>query len=49
MHETHSVDVATDKCGSARANSGDLLCQMAALIKKKKYKIRTNYMQRQKY
>jgi len=37
VHKTRSLYVATDKCGPARANNDDLLRQMAALIKKKKY------------
>jgi len=49
VHETRSVDVATDKCGTARANNDDLLRQMAALIKRKIHKITTKYMQKQKY
>jgi len=49
VHESRSLDIATDKCDPARANIDDLLPQMAALVKKKIHKITTKYTQRQKY
>ena len=37
VHQSRSLDVATEKCSLAAANNDDLLRQMAALTKKKKY------------